>query len=57
MIAASDDQIVPDLALDVVEYGATELTTINGADHFFRDLYADEAVDAALQFLRRHGWR
>ena len=28
-----------------------KLVAIDGADHFFRDLYADEIVDATVEFL------
>lgn len=34
----------------------TQLKVINGADHFFRDLYADEAVDAISAFLKDLGF-
>lgn len=34
----------------------TQFKVINGADHFFRDLYADEAVDVISAFLKDQGF-
>jgi hypothetical protein len=30
-----------------------KMKVIDGADHFFRDLYSDDAVDAIVGFLGR----
>lgn len=32
-----------------------QFKTIDGADHFFRDLYAEDAVDVITPFLKSHG--
>ena len=53
VITASEDQIVPDVVDEIVTYNHTELTVIDGADHFFRDLYADEVVEKTIQFLEQ----
>lgn len=33
-----------------------QFKTIEGADHFFRDLYAEDAVDVITPFLKSHGF-
>lgn len=33
--------------------GKVEMIVIDGADHFFRDLYAEEAADAVVSFVNR----
>jgi pimeloyl-ACP methyl ester carboxylesterase len=55
VIAGSADTITPDLpermdltAKEEIEH--VELVVIDGADHFFRDLYVDDVVDAVLEF-------
>ena len=56
VVAAGADAIVPDLIEAVRPLdGSGEMTlqVIDGADHFFLDLYADEAVDAIVGWLRR----
>lgn len=53
LIAASEDQVVPGLEQEILPYGKLELAVIDGADHFFRDLYADEVVEIAINFIRR----
>jgi len=32
-----------------------QFKVIEGADHFFRDLYAEDAVDVITPFLKGHG--
>lgn len=54
VIAASEDNIAPDLTLLVKRYvdgKRLRLIVIEGCGHFFRDLCADDAVDAAVAFL------
>lgn len=34
----------------------TQFKVIEGADHFFRDLYAEDAVDVITPFLKGHGF-
>jgi pimeloyl-ACP methyl ester carboxylesterase len=56
VVAAGADSVVPDLPeqLRAVE-GQKNLTVevIDGADHFFLDLYAEDAVDAIARWLAR----
>ena len=56
VVAAGNDAIVPDL-VDAVRpmdgQGEIALRVIEGADHFFLDLYADEAADAVAAWLQR----
>jgi len=56
VIAASADEQVPgvDQAFEpLAARGQAQVVVIDGADHFFRDLYAEEAADAIEKFLRR----
>lgn len=56
VIAADGDDVVPDLISKVRarNLAHVELTVLEGADHFFRDLAAEEAADAAAEFLKEH---
>ena len=40
----------------LVDGKRTQFKVINGADHFFRDLYADDSVDAISVFLKDPGF-
>jgi pimeloyl-ACP methyl ester carboxylesterase len=54
VVAAGDDNIAPDLTQLVEPYVDDKrltLTVIEGCGHFFRDLCADDAVEAAVEFL------
>ncbi len=51
VIAASEDQSVPGVAAAMEEVGATSVVEIDGADHFFRDLYVYDMVEAIVAFL------
>ena len=52
VVTGSEDDVVPEMAADLAGSGANvTVVEISGADHFFRDLYADELVDHALEFL------
>jgi pimeloyl-ACP methyl ester carboxylesterase len=54
VIAGSEDDVVAGLieAMEPVTSGdGVELAVIDGADHFFRDLYAEDVVDLALEFI------
>jgi pimeloyl-ACP methyl ester carboxylesterase len=56
VVAAGNDAIVPDLieAMRPMDgQGEIALRVVEGADHFFLDLYADEAVDAIAAWLQR----
>lgn len=55
VIVAGDDEIV--VALDkrvmpLVDGRRLQMKIVSNADHFFRDLHADEAVDAVSAFLK-----
>lgn len=55
VVAGSEDTVAADLPTALA--GARDnvsVVEIDGADHFFRDLYADELVDAAMEFLESH---
>ncbi len=56
VVAAGNDAIVPDL-IDAVRpmdgQGEIALRIVDGADHFFLDLYAEEAADTVAAWLQR----
>ena len=49
----SEDDVVPDLAEKMALVSNDNVTTIGieGSDHFFLDLYADEVIEGTLEFL------
>lgn len=53
VFAGSEDDVVPDLAryMRMVNRSNIVFEEIDGADHFFRDLYADDLVESSLEFL------
>lgn len=54
VIAGSEDTVVAGLipkTQPLADSGKVELVVIDGADHFFRDLYADEVVEAVVSFI------
>jgi pimeloyl-ACP methyl ester carboxylesterase len=54
VVAASQDEIVPDVHTRTAAYAdgrRVQLKVIEGADHFFRDLYAEDTVEAIAAFL------
>lgn len=54
VFAGSTDDVVPDVAEKVepmADGTRIRLEVIDGADHFFRDLYADEVVEATRAFI------
>jgi pimeloyl-ACP methyl ester carboxylesterase len=54
VFAGTDDEVVPDVAEKVtphVDGKHIRLVVIDGADHNFRDLYADELVEHAKAFI------
>ncbi len=53
VIAGSSDTTVPDLAdaMTAVENAQVQLVVLDGADHFFRDLYTDDVVDQIKALL------
>lgn len=55
VIVAGNDNVVRGLAKKItplVDGKQVQMVTVDDADHTFRDLYADDAVDAIDQFLR-----
>jgi uncharacterized protein len=54
VVAAGADRLFPNLAADAVPHasGRVRLVTIDGADHFFQDLFAEDLVDAVADFVR-----
>lgn len=57
VIAGSEDTTVRDLPQKMAEVQPgthAQLLTIDGADHFFLDLYAEELADAAVAFIEAH---
>lgn len=58
LLVADKDEVVVGLEKKVaplVKRTQVQMQVIGGADHFFRDIYADEAVDAIGAFLKRVG--
>ena len=51
VLVAGDDEIVPDVAEDIVPSPRIQVQIIEDADHFFRDLHAEDAVEAIAEFL------
>jgi pimeloyl-ACP methyl ester carboxylesterase len=57
VFAGSEDDVVKSLVPQMkkkLKPGKVDLFVIDGADHFFRDLYAEDLVDEADEFL---GWQ
>ena len=57
VIAGSKDEIVPDIPERIGPIaemqGNVALEVVEGADHFFRDLYAEDAADLIANFVRQ----
>ena len=54
VIAGSEDDVVPGLPqrlAPMADKGDIELVVIDGADHFFRDFFADDMVEAIRAFV------
>ena len=53
MVAAGADTIAPKVGerAKANQAGNVELAVIDGADHFFRDLFMDELIDRLKPFL------
>jgi len=54
VFAGSEDQNVRGLDVTLAplaEGGVIELEVLDGADHFFRDLYAEDLVDRSVEFI------
>lgn len=51
VIAGSEDNVSPDLRSRIEARPNIRVFQIEGADHFFRDLYADDATDEIASFL------
>lgn len=59
VIAGSADDVTPGIAEKVkplADGQRVHLVSIEGADHFFRDLYAEEAADAIAAFLKKQAF-
>lgn len=59
VLVAGGDEIVVDLDKKVaprVDGKRVQMKMVENADHFFRDLYADEAVEAIDLFLKGAGY-
>ncbi|HER25542.1 MAG TPA: alpha/beta fold hydrolase [Rhodospirillales bacterium] len=54
VIAASEDQVVPDLVEKMAKSSlpGVRFQVIDGADHFFRDFYAEDIVDLTEDFMK-----
>jgi alpha/beta superfamily hydrolase len=52
-LAGSEDQVVKDLPqqLELLEFLNVEFILVDGADHYFRDLYADDIVEAMVDAI------
>lgn len=54
VFAATEDQVVKGLdkkLMPIAEAGVIELEVMDGADHSFRDLYAEDLVERAVEFI------
>jgi pimeloyl-ACP methyl ester carboxylesterase len=54
VFAATEDQVVKGLdkvLVPMAEAGAIEFEMMDGADHSFRDLYAEDLVERAIEFI------
>lgn len=53
ILAGSEDQVVKDLPqqLELLEFLNVEFILVDGADHYFRDLYADDIVEAMVDAI------
>ena len=59
VVVANADEIVQGLEKKIApltDGQRVQMKVIEGADHFFRDLYADDTVDAAVTFLKQNGY-
>ncbi|NOR51461.1 MAG: alpha/beta fold hydrolase [Gammaproteobacteria bacterium] len=57
VIAGSEDKVVTGLveqASELLADGKNRLSVIDGADHFFRDLYAEELIEGLVEFIADH---
>ena len=55
LVAGSEDNVIKDLPQQMakLELPTIEFLMIDGADHYFRDLYADEVVESMLDLIER----
>ncbi len=57
VVIGSEDDVVPDLPArmeEVKDSGTISVVTVDGAGHFFRDFFADDAADFTIDFLADH---
>jgi pimeloyl-ACP methyl ester carboxylesterase len=57
LLAGSEDQVIKDLPqqMQTREFSNLEFLVVDGADHYFRDLYADEVVETMLELIESAG--
>ncbi len=57
VVAASEDAVIPDLIEKMrgMTGPRVGLVVVEGADHFFRDLYGEDAADAIQEFVTNRG--
>ncbi|MDE2375972.1 alpha/beta fold hydrolase [Bradyrhizobium sp.] len=58
VLAGTKDTVVPDVATSFAKLagasgGRVQLDTIEDADHFFRDLFAEDAADRIAEFIKQ----
>lgn len=56
VVAAPGDEVVPGLiekTQQLTDAGKIQRVVLDGADHFFRDLYADDLAEAVGRFLKK----
>jgi len=54
VIGGSEDKVVPNIESDFESLSGQQnlmVEVIDGADHFFRDLYADDAVTLIVELI------
>ncbi len=58
VLAATKDSVVPDVVSSFTpvaeaSHGRVQLERIEDADHFFRDLFAEDAADRIVEFINQ----
>ena len=55
VVVAGADELVPGVAdaLEAPGVATRKISVVDGADHFFRDLYGEDLADAIATFLNR----
>jgi pimeloyl-ACP methyl ester carboxylesterase len=57
VVSGSEDKVSPDIGPAAARLGQSNISLleVDGADHFFRDLYADDIIDEIIELLGAGG--